>query len=444
MFTTKKYKLLQMETVEASDGQTYEVHRIQALIDIPLHDVKAGDLGGYVSHKKLLSQKGSCWVGGDAVVANYKWETIIHDDALVSEQAFVSGTLRDNVKISGNAQVRALVYGNVEVSGNAFVGKGCLDGNIVVKDNARIIVADINTRYKGIMAAGSKAVVISGDAVINCPSERTEYIGVYNKFIDLDTGENIEISGKVQLNHVFIRGNCQLDGDFTLDNASLKGDNTIVGSHKIKPEVKFTGTNVITGNSVIPPGTHVHDVVMDGGVLNYSDADFSGNNVSALSPIKVADGNSASNEYITLIEQIESEYEAYTTDIVKLIKYPAMVDASVPEVVDFMSKLRSAKRALDSGNEDRLKDLAESLDLAFIRAENKVQTLVASHLDEGKKKSLRTAEKMFLLACDEASPEPEKRLGYKAGMRSLEGVLVVSDVARDNMKTRIGLLELEA
>ena len=446
MFSMKKYKLLPAEAVVAVDGQTYEVHRIKALVDIPRHNVKAGDLGGFVSHEKILSQKGSCWVGGDAIAANPKWQTRITENALVEGQAFISGNASGTVKIHGRAQVRGTVSGRADISGNAFLGYVTVDGNVVIKENARIIDGTISTQYRGFVSGG-KGVVISGDVIVNCPSVRTEYIGVYDKFINLASGESVEISGKVRLNNSFISGDCKLDGEFSLDSASLKGNNTIIGSHKIKPDVKFTGTNVITGNSVIPPGTHVHDVVMDGGVLNYADADFAGNNPAVSAPSKtdaVEVAKPAAGQYISLIGQIEAEYEAYTTDVVKLIKYPAMVDASIPEVGEFLVRLRSAKRVMDTASVDTLVEVSGALELAFVRAENKCRTLVASHLDDAKKKALKDASKKFEIACDEASTEPEKKLGFRAGMRALEGVIEVSDAAVAKMKERAGLLEIEA
>lgn len=50
----KKYELTG-ETKEI-DGKI--LHRIRALIDIPEHDVKAGDLGGWIEAERNLSQNG--------------------------------------------------------------------------------------------------------------------------------------------------------------------------------------------------------------------------------------------------------------------------------------------------------------------------------------------------------------------------------------------------
>lgn len=39
-----KYELVHNESMKISQGAT--VYRIRALVDIPKHDIKAGDLGG--------------------------------------------------------------------------------------------------------------------------------------------------------------------------------------------------------------------------------------------------------------------------------------------------------------------------------------------------------------------------------------------------------------
>ncbi|MBD8056934.1 hypothetical protein ICV35_25130, partial [Rhodococcus ruber] len=59
-----KYEL----ATETSEFPGRTLHRIKALRDIPLHGVKAGDLGGWIENERNLSQDGDCWVGGNASV----------------------------------------------------------------------------------------------------------------------------------------------------------------------------------------------------------------------------------------------------------------------------------------------------------------------------------------------------------------------------------------
>ena len=51
--------------------------RIKALIDIPCHGVKAGDLGGLIQSGKNLSNVGNCWIHKNSIVVGDK--TVVGD-----------------------------------------------------------------------------------------------------------------------------------------------------------------------------------------------------------------------------------------------------------------------------------------------------------------------------------------------------------------------------
>ena len=104
---SKKYEMLDDDTVKLSNGQTLK--RIRALITIP-DIVEAGELGGYIESELNLSHEGNAWVGDDARVSG---------DALVYGNAWVSGAALVSDK--------ARVLGDAEVFGNAryMVALGC-------------------------------------------------------------------------------------------------------------------------------------------------------------------------------------------------------------------------------------------------------------------------------------------------------------------------------
>jgi hypothetical protein len=88
------------ETLQLVEGNL--LHRIWALIDIPRHGVKVGDVGGWVESTLNLAHEDEAWVGGDARVFGC---------ALIAENALVTGSAR----VSG----RAIVFGNARISGAA-------------------------------------------------------------------------------------------------------------------------------------------------------------------------------------------------------------------------------------------------------------------------------------------------------------------------------------
>jgi hypothetical protein len=113
---------MKYEMTEERNGRG--LYRIRALRDIPLHGVKAGDLGGWVSCESNLAQEGDCWVGNAA-------------------QVFESAQVFGNAKVSGDAQVfgyarifeSARVRGEAQVSGDAWICDAvCVSGNAKIMD----------------------------------------------------------------------------------------------------------------------------------------------------------------------------------------------------------------------------------------------------------------------------------------------------------------------
>jgi len=123
-----KYELLDPDPVSG-------LRRVRALRDIPGIGVAAGEVGGWVSSERNLSQDGESWVHGDARVT---------DDARVSGDAWVDGNARvfEHARVSGSAWVSddAWVAGNAQVSGYAKVaGSAMVCGNARVSGRAWVI-----------------------------------------------------------------------------------------------------------------------------------------------------------------------------------------------------------------------------------------------------------------------------------------------------------------
>lgn len=105
--------------------------RVVALRDIPLHGVKAGDVGGLIESEHNLDHGGACWIGEDARVTG---NARVYENALVYENARVFGSavicerawVRENATLSGSAVVceHAQVRGNAHVLGSARVFGG--------------------------------------------------------------------------------------------------------------------------------------------------------------------------------------------------------------------------------------------------------------------------------------------------------------------------------
>jgi len=130
-----KYKIRKDLSIHSGDTILYRIERLSD-----------GLIGGYVESESNLSQKGNCWVGGDAKVygearvfedAQVYGEAIVFDGAEIFGNPWVFGDARvcGNSKIYNNAQV----YGNAEVFDNARVyGFAKVYENAEVYDNAEV------------------------------------------------------------------------------------------------------------------------------------------------------------------------------------------------------------------------------------------------------------------------------------------------------------------
>lgn len=105
-----KYELVKDDVKEVTyntrymTNQTATVYRIRALKNFG--DVKAGDLGGYVSSQDNLGRSGTCWV---------------HDDSVVAGTG----------KVMGNSQVRdhSFIYSGVHVRGDSVIRNSTVMNN---------------------------------------------------------------------------------------------------------------------------------------------------------------------------------------------------------------------------------------------------------------------------------------------------------------------------
>ena len=487
-----KYRLVgKTKMFDDKNYRKVSMRQIEALRDIPRHGVKAGDLGGYVNTRDVLSQEGDCWISAGSVVIKHKdREVSIKDDALVEGNLWL-----DNSKIGENALVSgeeiqlaySVVYGDAQIHGCAMIGNTSLFGKTIIRyipqDESptakRIHIFSSDLEDAKVNGCGSISYISNKDIfeatgsfefgfwlnnkdtvhllkpyqqVLTAPFKANGMV----KFIQTEVKDTIvELSGRVCLEHTVVDGvklrmeggkvvNSRLEGivdisgNVVIYNSTLQGENTICDDVIIKENSHLRGKNKLTKDTVVPSSSHLYDVTLSGG--------FAIPQLSDIKPQSEAkDQNSNETEtYRLAIKSVEADYEAYTTDIVKLIKYPAMADASVPETRELMIALRSARRVLKVNDTGSLEKTARDLEEAFVQAENKAYKLTATFLSDKEKAGLKRAESALAIALDENANEHERRAGYKSGMKSLEGLLPVSDKAVTVLKERIGLKEIEA
>jgi carbonic anhydrase/acetyltransferase-like protein (isoleucine patch superfamily) len=521
--------------------------RIVALIDIPRHNVKAGDMGGFITGERCLSHNDDAWVGGDALVSyrssqkkNYSsvvGKALVTDDAVVidsrvEEKAIVSGSsfvqnslvsgqssIEENArvvgsevqykaKVVGNAVVRrSLIEANATVLGDSVVGSSLLTGDATVGDKAVVSSSALRGEvfvYENAVVNNSHlldTVRVTGRAniqgsFITGTTEITDAVMV-------ETGCYIEgrsfLSGKLEVPRGSHIRSEKVHGDFSLRTYERKNTQDPVAVDPVRPHnpgFGFVDPPVVSRPiekqvepyvhklpAKVSPVTTIHvplqlkkslsarikdylfapeeskeqsqmyaeemarqawEKAKAQHALSHEQALLLQEKVNAVTAINADPVNDELQALITVVNDIEKAYNEYTTDVVKLIQFPLMTDTSVPEVEDFVIALRRAKRSLLSKQVSKISSDVDQLERTFIKAENAVLTARQSTLSAEKRKKLQTAENMFALAFDKHAPLPEKKTSMKAGLRSLEGIVYISDEASKVIHARAGLLAIEA
>lgn len=141
----KKYEF----TGDEKEYKQTTFRQIRALVDIPLHGVKAGDLGGWLEEERNLSHEGLSWVNQDSYVLR-------------------SAKVRENAHVCGESIIdfRSSIYGNAFVQNSVVHGINTIGENAVVKDSDIRGHCSVhgNTRIESSELSG---LFVKGDAYIS-------------------------------------------------------------------------------------------------------------------------------------------------------------------------------------------------------------------------------------------------------------------------------------
>lgn len=414
--TQKKYKLLRAGSMPIHRTSTpyknLRFYRIQALRDIPEHGVKKGDLGGYVTHRNNLSQEGSCWVGGEAQICgrvSITQNAYIGDKAVVSKYWFVFSDSYNPglLRISGNAKIT----GNALVESHRF--NGAIGGyNKVIDSNVQIF----------------------GNAFVQNVHHITEDAKIYGKAF---LNATLSVSGTAEIfGDAVIGTNCKISGDSKIfDSAKLEE------GAEVKDSVIAGGTQLFQNQRVV--AGKINETTI-GSTMESLETLDSTDLKTSLNTLEAIPEPSTSMITLQLFNDIQDSIASYETDIVKLIKYPAMVDKSIPETLALMVALTKAKRLLSYPESDEFRKAVEFLEEKFFIAESKATKMASTLLSDEEKKKTEKAKDLLRIASDEASSEHEKKVSFKQAFKQLEGVIAVPEIAVDTFRVKIGLKEIES
>lgn len=418
-----KYKLIRAGRMKIHrTNDTARFYRLQALRDIPEHNVKAGDLGGYVTKKKNLSQEGSCWIGGEAQVIG---------DVQVSDRAY----------IGGQAVVR--VY-SVFMQAYA-VSPIVIKGGVRIEDYADVLTIRVHPddRYATCIFEGNTRIY--GKALLE---------NVLSMYSSAKVYGNARVIGADLIN-----GTSEIYG-----NARVEKLSTIKGNSKVFDEA-IIGANATIIDSIVAGKSNIlrHQKVIDG----RTNETTIGSSIDDLQTVKAAPSRydivlppapswdqmagpklvvqtPKAKVYLGILKEIQDKIASYESDIVKIIKYPLMTDRTDALTQAMVIALNNAQRWSADPDGSEFEEAIKELEKAFLAAESNALKVASTLLSEEDRKKTQTAKKLLALASNDASSENEKRLSFEQAFRQLEGVVMVPEVAVDAFRVKIGLAEIEA
>lgn len=146
-----------MKKYELVDSNIHGTYKIRALIDIPEHGVKAGDIGGYVDGEHNLSQKRTGWIDASSTVEGCAFveeglvqnSSIISDDVTIWNGTVTASELSGNTVVNGNVTILNSTIQNGELLGtgnivdselkNVFLRQNYVLNHAIVKSENRFM-----------------------------------------------------------------------------------------------------------------------------------------------------------------------------------------------------------------------------------------------------------------------------------------------------------------
>lgn len=440
----KKYARVGKQRVNhPSREASVAVWRVQALVDIPEHNVSAGEFGGYIDRQSSLDQVGSCWIGANAYVLD---GAIVKDSALVTHSAVVSGvTVENNAKIYGSAVVTtgtmpdgnesrisdfAEIYGFAEVAGSVVKNYSKIYGSAVVTSS---MVTEYSSIYDFARVIGPGTVVINshvyGEAEVQPGSK------LYCSRVHCSA----KIMAEAKINTSNILGAAKVLAKSVINRDKLGTEGPL--SFKTPAKCEIDGVKIEACSSRYKENTSyavkrtIENVVL-----------FENENIKeeAKKSASVAAVALTDPFDVSRLREIEESYGTYEKDIVKLIKYPVMSDLTDEYTSKFHSTLRKVRRFVEKVDEKGYESLIDTLEDAFFAAESNARKISLSLFSDEDRAKVSDARQMIAMALDEGASETEKKNAYKGAMRNLEGKVSLPDATIFSLLEKIGLKELEA
>lgn len=426
-----KYELVSVGRMRINRSKhSRNFYQLKALIDIPEYDVKAGDLGGFVTHRDTLSPNGSCWIGENAQAIGKRVR--VKDHAYVGGNAVVQSLMGNSpfdytyliisgfVSVTEEATVVSKTYLNHYVAKSIITDKTQIYGNAFV---------DTVTLIKGGSKIYGSAKIDKSFHIDNCEIYETALIGQYVSMLNSSIYGSARIELRASVSSSSIYGDAVIEAQENIPVGTIiDGEKVLYRGYKPTSETNYA--RIFSAKEVLAQETKTPAIES-----NIEEFEETSAAVTALS----TKDSSVMKAYHEVCESIDS----YRNDIVKIIKHPVMTDKTDEHTLNMMFALKTAQRLEDDSESQEFKDSVAELEKAFMKAESNARRISSSLLTDSQKKKTEKARDLFKLASDESSSEQEKKVAFVQGFKQLDGVLDIPEEAVDTFRIKLGLKEIE-
>lgn len=434
----KTFKTLRKKTIvdPLDNTKMITVRRWKTLIDRPAYNVKKGDLTGLIDAQLIPYNDKDAW---------FEYNTIMYGNVHAADRT----NLRDYAIVRGpdfDTKTALRISGDTIIGGNAIVGIGSdyeasfeeyvIKGHTKILDNAaigmpKLITGNVTIRNNSVIG---KMVEINGNIEIYDQAKIGDEVILRGTHIHIH--ENSKIGEKA-----YIFGELNADEDIEILPGARIQDGIVEFVGAIPPKKKaLSELPKVKGLSF---RSHSPNLTSEKSLTNHkkkpkvpSDKEFK-ENLSLVSK-----SQSPRDFWMEKVNTIKANINAYETDIVKIIKFPVMVDLTDVHTADMVFALTDVEVALNTERKDFIQ-AATQLERKFLIAESNARRIAGTKFTEDEIKKTQQARDLFSLACNEATSEHEKRKAFKQGFNRLEGIIAIPDQAIEAMRVKVGIAEIE-
>ncbi|WP_119696342.1 hypothetical protein [Microbacterium halotolerans] len=170
--------------------------------------------------------------------------------------------------------------------------------------------------------------------------------------------------------------------------------------------------------------------------------------------VEKADAVSRSDRIRRLMDthdEVSRRWLDYELDVAKLIAFPTMSDGRDPRTAAFLRAKKVADGLRPASPEERVdaetyaeyRDAVHDFEVAFDVAEQEARRVRDTGFTESERQRLSRAQQLLNVAVDQSATAAERQTAYRRVRDELEGLIVLSDAAEEELKHRVAG-ELEA